>query len=230
VAGGDHRSNVSPTIQHHPLPQPIEPKSAELLISRSLKPWQQGEFDSLCGIYAILNALQLAMAPYEPLSPTKAKQLFRFAIGFLEQRKDLGAIVEHGMVIKRQRQLLKYLLPFACTETLRVTGMHFEARHKNRSRSAANDAQPSIEQLFSWMSSEVAKQRPVLICLHNTLNHYSVVSGIDHSRIQLFDSDNHRYVNRSSCGVDSGLHHITPSALTAIVAEPRATSERPPPI
>lgn len=41
------------------------------------EPWQQGNLDALCGLYAIINALRLLHAPTGGLSRQVCKTLYR---------------------------------------------------------------------------------------------------------------------------------------------------------
>ena len=60
------------------------------------KPYQQGDLDGLCGVYALVNAVDYLCGP---LSHRKARQLFQQILTHLEARAPLASRCTHGIVI-----------------------------------------------------------------------------------------------------------------------------------
>ena len=75
-----------------------------------IEPYQQGKLDSLCGLYAVINAARLIYAENCPLSRQRCKNLFAEGMDFLTAKKGSRDAAHWGMTVGRQRKLAKYVL------------------------------------------------------------------------------------------------------------------------
>ena len=61
------------------------------------QPYSQGHSSSLCGLYAILNGIQLALWPTHKLSDANVKRLFNRGIDFLDNVGLLTTTLHSGI-------------------------------------------------------------------------------------------------------------------------------------
>lgn len=144
---------------------------------KRLAPFLQGEFDALCGLYTIINGLRLAALPMAPLGYSRSNALFIEGLSYLARRKLHMTAVTTGIDVKIWRDLAKHLCKTASNERVRfslsgppkLSGVSAQAAHA------------------TWIADSLAQAMPVLISLEKQ-DHYSVISGINATRLTLFDS------------------------------------------
>ena len=146
---------------------------------RELKPLVQGDLDSLCGLYAVINAVRLTVYPDHILTPSTVRHLFEHGLGVLSNKRRLKQTVAHGV----ENAVWLLMCRAVIAEAATLIGCRI-----------------SIAQLVGadrpWMTRDVVRnikkavneERPVLICLEGRLNHWSVIAGITATRLILFDS------------------------------------------
>src|SRR5690242_10153207 len=76
------------------------------LRGRRLRTYRQGEFDGLCGVYAIINAVRLAAAAYRHLPRSACAELFATLTAELDGREGLHATMTDGIVPQQMARLL----------------------------------------------------------------------------------------------------------------------------
>ena len=62
-----------------------------------LQPYRQGHASSLCGLYALLNAIQLVMWPDHKLTGRQVKKLFLSGVQRLDQSRGLASVLGRGI-------------------------------------------------------------------------------------------------------------------------------------
>jgi len=197
VAGANCTSSSTPAASHTPSRPGIE-----ITARHAIEPYSQGNLDSLCGLYAAINALRLALHDDGGQTKADAKHLFGQAIAYLDRKGALAETLAHGMETRRWHALVRHLAKHAATDSLTVDLERPEFH-----------AKPTIADIFGWIDTSLAEGKPVLVQLSHGLNHFSVVAGATSASLKLFDSDGHRFVRRASCGIKEGFHHIPPKAL-----------------
>ena len=65
--------------------------------ARTLRPLQQGSLDSMCGLYAVINAVQLALYPHRRLTRPELLQLFGAGLDALRRSRSLSTVLVTGM-------------------------------------------------------------------------------------------------------------------------------------
>ncbi len=174
-------------------------------------PYEQGDLDNLCGVYAALNAICLVAAPTNPLSRAQAQVVFQAGIADLVRRDGLEETIENGMQRRRQQAVTRRMVAKAAV----LTGMRLVAR-----RVFASASKPSCEDIVGAMRSRLAAGSPLIIELRGVHNHYSVVAGLTPGRLRLFDSDGLKWIARRSLGVSttdmSARHLIPPTSVVEI--------------
>ena len=156
---------------------------------RELQPLEQGDLDSLCGLYAVINAVRLVVYPDHILTPGILGRLFERGVGTLSHKRKLKHTVLHG--IDNALWLLMCRAVVAEAETLVrcpiAIGHLVDADRRWRTRDVARR-----------IKTAVRLDRPVLICLEGLLGHWSVVVSSSATRFYLFDSAGYRWISISS--------------------------------
>lgn len=170
-----------------------------------IEPYQQGRLDSLCGLYAPINAMRLIYAEANPLSRQKCKRLFAEGMDFLNAKKGSRDASHWGMTVGRQRKLAKALLQ---SEVLvGLPPLRLGARLPPTA---------SVEGLEAAISASLNQGGILLACFHGRISHHSVIVGHTPARVLLFDSDGMLFIRKPSLRFSdeqSGtltLHALTP--------------------
>ena len=156
---------------------------------RELQPLEQGDLDSLCGLYAIINAVRLVVYPDHILTPGILGCLFERGLSTLSHKRKLKQTVTHG--IDNALWLLMCQAVIAKAETLVERRIAIRPLVDEDRRWRTRDVVGSIKRA-------VNHDRPVLICLEGRLDHCSVVVGSSTTRLYLFDSAGSRWISIAS--------------------------------
>lgn len=155
-------------------------------------PFEQGDLDNLCGLYAAVNALCVTSAPIRPFSTAEAKQVLHAGVAYLQRRRWLSDALIHGMALRRQHAVTQHMAKAA----ERVVDLNFAVTPLVPG-AAKLDAHATLQLLASRIGAGSA----VIACLENTFWHYTVISGVSASRVYLFDSDGLHWIERRSFGI-----------------------------
>lgn len=144
---------------------------------QTLRPHRQGELDSLCGIYAIINALRWAAGP-EVITARITTGLFRFLTDqAIREQGNLG-LCSRGIGLLHQRQLIKRTI------------VHLAREHRLRfaydlkpTESLASLGDPSVSSAIP-----IADHEAILLNLSYTEWHWSVLQAVAGDKLKLFDS------------------------------------------
>jgi hypothetical protein len=155
----------------------------------ALKPWRQGHFDGLCGLYAIVNAMR-AVCP--DLNATRCEALF----------KHLSRALHHDA--KRPRNLITDGIPLSLLWRLVAKARHFLAskygtivrahRLPRRIRATGH-----LQSIWRALSREVCADAVAIISIVGTMDHWTVVTCVQSRQLHLLDSDDMRVLRRSTC-------------------------------
>lgn len=153
------------------------------------KPMHQGSLDSLCGIYAVINAIRWVLGG-NPLGLT-AGDLFALVVMQVNVVADAGAALTQGIEVPRLHRALERTL-----EVLRedhdcdiALDLPYADRRgiglaEVRDDFAATLARPGVA---------------YLVVLWGRLDHWSVVRGVTEASLLLFDSSGRRRVPIARC-------------------------------
>ena len=160
-----------------------------------LSPFQQGGLDSLCGLYAVVNAVRLSAQPIR-LSSESCCELFEVLTGALDAQKKLHKMLIEGLVYPALSHLLH-------TADLWLkdkfdTSLHYRRPYHTR--------WPTKSGAINLLAEHLANPRTAAIVglNHPEGGHWSVASAVTRGgSIVLFDSNKRRLVrgqsqNRSS--------------------------------
>ena len=165
-------------------------KTKKLIEATLIAPLRQGNLDSLCGMYAVINAIRLTHARSKPLKRQDEKLLFDAGVRFLSRKQYLVDASIEGMIGRTQIRLAKHLIAQA-NERLNTK---FKLHQLNVKRSTYSDI----------IEGEIDAGRPVCVLFDGALDHYSVIVGYSKSRFILFDSEGLAWLRRDLCQLSGG--------------------------
>ena len=175
-----------------------------------IQPLGQGDYDGLCGLYAILNAIRLAAAPTQILSHKRTQQLFVSGVRYLSEKACLERAVCWAIERQRWLGLMRHMRREAWrTARLRVHHVHlFE-----------DGDEVDAKQALAAIEHHIAERKAVLTFLRGAYRHYTVVAGSTSTSLILFDSYGYRWLRKSSCvptATDPARHNVQAASLMAI--------------
>ena len=173
----------------------VQAKRARLPITqRARSPLQQGNLDSLCGVYAIINAIRCVCPKvsnghahwlFELLNRTLAKQNPSHAKN--------GSMAYRGL----NRRELRRLIEVARENLAFKFGIRFRVerlprRGKRRWR---------LAELWSLLDGQISLGGVAVLGLGGCHSHWSVAIQVTPKQLRLFDSDRLRTIRRQRCTV-----------------------------
>jgi len=175
-----------------------------------IEPLGQGDYDGLCGLYAILNAIRLAAAPTQILSHKLTQQLFVSGVRYLSEKACLERAVCWAIERQRWLGLMRHMRREAWrTARLRVHHVHmFEDGHEIEAK-----------QVLAAIEHHIAERKALLTFIRGAYRHYTVVAGTTPSSLILFDSYGYRWLRKASCvttTTDPARHNLHAQSLMAI--------------
>ena len=172
-----------------------------------IEPFRQGELDSLCGIYAIINALY-ALCP--EMDGELAEALFRKLVGALSQHveRPIGTLYD-GL----GQAAVEGLLGIAATEVRR----ELEIRVKVVTYTPPAP-RPSLGEFWKDLRSHVHRRQVAILGLSGVHEHWTVGYAVTEKLIRLLDSDEHHVLRRSRCTVSRARtrFRIDPAAVILV--------------
>jgi hypothetical protein len=175
-----------------------------------LEPYQQGQLDYHCGLYAAINGLRLTLATVNPLDRGQCVRLFRRGVAYLNERSKLPSGTRPGLTVGLWHQLV---FDLASQASIMAAATVHPCRPFYRRRGV------SLDDVFTLTEAMIDRRSPILLLLEATQRHFSVISGYAPTRLRLFDSSNQHWLNRKSCSTarDAGtLYRIPASSLIAL--------------
>jgi len=149
------------------------------------KPYRQGDLDGLCGVYALVNAVDYLCGP---LSNRKARQLFQQILTHLEARAPLASRCTYGIVINEIAGILKFVI----------------CQHYPIQRYKPFHRQPWVNKSRYIQTLRTFLQQPntiVLLALEGYHGHWTLVHQITDKTLMTYDSSEIRYVLINSCSM-----------------------------
>lgn len=155
-----------------------------------LRPHHQGDTSSLCGLYAIINGVQIAMHPHVKLSRRQLKALFVAGVDALDRAEQLRNVLAAGM---SERTWL-----LVCRAVVRrANGLtHLQVRPSYFLRTLPR---VNSRKALRAIKTELRGGRPVVLLLWGAHDHCTVAVGYTPSRLTLFDSHGLRWVRLAAC-------------------------------
>lgn len=178
--------------------------------ANALEPLYQGDLSQLCGLYSILNAIQLKLYP-ERLTPDHRQRLFTEGAAFLGRERKLKRALCVGIEEDVWPQLGRAIFAAVADQF----GVKFRLRRILKGPARSNRARA-----FQAIAATIDRQHPVLVCMDGELDHYTVICGYSPQRLRLFDSLGLRWlaIDGISVGEDCRHRHwMSPASTFAVV-------------
>jgi hypothetical protein len=164
----------------------------------SIDPFLQGEFDGLCGLYSVINALRLASYGSIELRRLRAGELFAGGLRFIAKRSKLSHVIANGMSVSLWRDLARHLCKVASTDSYQFS--------LQRAPSILNIG--GCRDKVDWISNTLQEGSPVILLLKGKYQHFTVASAVTSKRLMLCDSSGMQWLQLH------GILNDIPSALS----------------
>jgi hypothetical protein len=151
------------------------------------KPYRQGDLDGLCGVYALVNAVDYLCGP---LSLPKAKRLFEQILTYIESNSPLAFRCTAGTTINEISSILKYV----------ICNQYPIRRYKPFHLQPVVSKERYIKTLSDFLEQP---NTIVFLTLYGPLDHWTLVRKITAKTLVTYDSCEIHYVLRSSCSMIS---------------------------
>lgn len=188
-----------------------QPAAWSLRGARMIEPVTQGDYDGLCGLYCIINAIRVVMAPRRDLKHEEVRALFRAGVRFLARQGSLPEAV-HSCVDERVwPELAKRIVARA----QRMSDCPILLERPRLSKEAP------VHETLRRIEKMITSGKAPCVFLRGRYRHYSVISGYTPVSLKLFDSFGYHWVRRSSCGIPgtpTSLHRLHLQSLIALTA------------
>ncbi|MFZ2979975.1 MAG: hypothetical protein WA085_03005 [Sphingobium sp.] len=175
-----------------------------------LEPLRQGELDSLCGFYALINAVRLLAYPDKHLHQRDLTGLFRTGVKIFSQQRRLKFALSWGLYHAHWDQFLGSFLP----EIEAVAGFRIRQHRVFKTK-----AQLRPSKVVCAIRRHLNCGHPVVLILGGAYDHWTVISGYSEHRLHLFDSSGYCWINTRSITLDehltNGIHFLSPNATWA---------------
>ncbi|WP_373413552.1 hypothetical protein [Ensifer aridi] len=161
----------------------------------NLTPHRQGRLDSLCGIYALINAFAHARR-HDPLRYFPTKRLFMTLVARMAKIRGDTSFCGDGIDYDEFRKLAKTACRFH-----REHGHAFELLSPKAlldwayPKKASDDG---VRQDWFRLASEMPDAAVILDINTPCISHWSVLAGVEGDRLSMFDSNGMRSIAISS--------------------------------
>lgn len=147
----------------------------------AVRPFRQGRLDSMCGIYAVINATRIASLPILRLTADDCQDLFSQLVEELELAGRLLEVVTEGST----SGIIAKMLRSAATWLAGNFGTELVYR-----RPFKNGARPSKVHAFRRLATHLVEPRAVaIVALKGNPGHWTVARAVTHTgSLVLFDS------------------------------------------
>lgn len=176
-------------------------------VKQNIEPYRQGELDSLCGIYAIINAMS-ALCP--EMDEDAARILFRKLVAALKNDVDqpVGTIC-NGM----SQTALERLLATAQENVATLLEIRIKVQ---RYRSPRKD--PTLMEVWGGLRAELSPRQVAILGLSGVQEHWTVAYELSEKVMRLLDSTERQVLMRSRCTLQHARtrFRISPSAMILV--------------
>ncbi len=176
-----------------------------------IDPVTQGDLDGLCGLYCLINAIRIVMAPHQELKREEVRAMFTAGVHFLARQGTLPETVNSCIGERDWPKLARHLVATA----QKIVDRPILIERTTLSKYAAcHETIRDIERMIT------AGKAPCVF-FRGKARHYTVISGYTPLSLRLFDSFGYHRVLRGSCGTagTSGtLHRFHLQSIIALTA------------
>ena len=158
---------------------------------RARRPYQQGDLDGLCGVYAIVNALR-SLCP--ELDDAGATLLFDHLIQALDEAgADPSLTVAGGLTVRPLARLIQHASAYMRDA--------FDIAITARRLPRAVRQTTTLDVLWQALADGVTPDCVAVLCLGGRDSHWTLAIEVTPHQIRLFDSGGMGVLRRSRCAV-----------------------------
>ncbi len=183
--------------------------------AKMLQPYRQGDGSALCGLYSILNGIQLVLWPDAKLNRAQLSKLVRYGVACLDDVHNLKNIIGLGMAEDVWLELCDRLI----AHSAEITGIPLRRKFILRNMRGMN-----WRKALRIIKRHVRAQRPVLVLLWGAYSHCTVIVGYKGARLLLFDSSEFQWVSTRSASLQhpttNKRHRIAKGSVMALALVP----------
>lgn len=150
-----------------------------------IEPFRQGQLDSLCGIYGIINSVRWGLRNNLPLTKHQSRLLYLRLVKYLEDRELLASAMDVGLCIPEISQLLHTTKEWLAERNILLK--HSKPFHKQKTIT-------TLEFLNRVTKTINRPNTSVLMATVGRLDHWTSVVGANKNRLLLFDSSGLRRI------------------------------------
>ncbi len=156
------------------------------------RPRQQGDIDGLCGFYAVLNALRLALAPWGGLSPEQEHVIWTRIVRFADRKWRFAKLFLGGTHTYQFLAIARYAVKLAQG----ITGKPIVLRPLLR-----RDVQACGLALDAVLTNLAAKGHVAILAGidNEDTSHWTVITGMTRATLRVLDSDGYHYLKLEGC-------------------------------
>lgn len=140
-------------------------------------PYQQGQLDSLCGLYALTNAIRVIYAPLHPLSGNASRSLFAAATKHLLSSTKTSVALHDGMTARGQHRLMRAL-----------RSAPILAHRPPLSLQVQKPTLKSDADFEFFVANTVKSGAVLLVCLEGRVSHHTTIVGVAAQRRAIAES------------------------------------------
>jgi hypothetical protein len=172
-----------------------------------IEPYQQGELDSLCGIYAIINAVH-ALCP--EMDGELAETLFGKLVRSLSHHVERPISPLYDGL---SQEALQALLAVAAREIRRELDVCLNIKPY-----PAAPTRPTLAAFWEELRRRLKRKHVAILGLSGAEEHWTVAYAISDKLIRLLDSENRKVLRRSRCTTYRGKTRVLldPSAVILV--------------
>jgi hypothetical protein len=168
---------------------------------RRPQPYQQGQLDGLCGLYATINAIRLALGERgDQFSKQDWQELFGALLVGVDETVGAAAVVSSGIATRPLARLL------------RLAVRHMADEHEIDlaiSHPFSLQERASVREVVGRLADLSREPHTaVLLSFAGHLSHWSVLKKVGRRSLKLFDSSGHARVRIATCRMSYERHLI----------------------
>ena len=188
---------IVPGTKHPDNREPLAHRKTKTLKQRlmaALEPSQQGELDSLCGLYAIMNAMRLAILPHGELTDEQEELILKRLVRTADRKWRFTSWYLEGMGARRFLTLVRVAIDIL----YQITG------YKLSYKPIPLKVLASADSLRSAVLEASGSGQDVIIAgiEGQDLSHWTVITGASDTTLRVFDSSGGRYFMLRNCQLD----------------------------
>lgn len=188
---------------------------ARLPGASNVKPLRQGDLSNLCGLYSVLNAVQLACWRVPP-TDEQLRELLAFGMRYLIRRRLLAHVIACGM----DRGVWVELCAAVIHHSNDVLSASLALKPLVCAPSGPRRRDPVT--VINSLKRTLLDGCPVLCGFGGGLDHFTVLSGYSSRRLTLFDSSGFYWLDQRSIGASEQCgkrHWLYVDSARAVVDE-----------